>query len=278
MRLESLEDHPIVPADHGKKPVGHHRSGSSGAAALLGSDDIPLSVRRTSSQVITQPGSHRQEKSPPERVRGLIHRIQIERNRANPRNNFAKMDSIDSLDLAVNVGSYSRESLARDETLDGYFDAMKLKASSSRRSEVEFDRSLPIPRRDAQTVVGSRSVASGAMTVRTEPTVRQEPKRRHKKSSRKHSKSRKESSSKLSRGVYAQICFDEGRADVEYAKLKSSDKYEKSQRKKNCEFGDLIVSPAANVASDMKDGDVLKASKLDRRPDVLFKPLSSTAA
>jgi hypothetical protein len=276
MRLESLDDRPIAPAD--VKSIGHRRSGSSGASTSRESDDVPSSWKRTSIKAITQPGSHRQEKSPPERVRGLIHRIQIDRNRANPRNNFAKMDSIESLDLAVNFGSYSRESLARDETLDGYFDAMKLKASSSRRSEIELDRSLPKVVRDAQTVIGSRSVASGVMTVRTEPLMHQEPKRRHRKSNRKRSKSRKESSSKLSRGVYAQICFDEGRADVEYAKLRSSDKNESASRKKDTEFDDLIVSRPAKVVSRIKEGDILGASKLERRSDVLFKPFSSTAA
>jgi hypothetical protein len=238
-------------------------------------------LKKTSSKSTTLSGSHRQDKSPPERVRRVIHRLQNERSRANPRNNFAKMDSIDSLDLAIDVGSYSRESLARDETLDGYFDAMKAKASSNRRSESEFDQSLGTLRRDAQTVIGSRSVASGVLTVRTEPPMYQEPKRKHKKSSRKRSKSRKDASSKLSRGVYAQICFDEGRADVEYSKLRSSDKYEKSSRKKSSEFDDLIVSRTSNLAShimDMKEGGVLGVSKLDKRPDVLFKPLSSTAA
>ena len=202
-------------------------------APAPGSDD----PRRTSSAPIYS------DNVVPSTTRRLLGRLsslagRLDRVRKIPlRGKFVKMASIESLDLASpaapigpNLGAFSSQSLERDETLDGYFESMK-KLSSQRRCfpdrpvhDLELSFNTSASRGSATFVgarslgarsLGTRSLASGNLTVRTEPALRQSKSKKKKRS--KSSKSR--NSSSKGRGLYAQICFEEGRADVKYAYL-----------------------------------------------------------
>ena len=252
-------------------------------APAPGSDD----PRRTSSAPIYS------DNVVPSTTRRLLGRLsslagRLDRVRKIPlRGKFVKMASIESLDLASpaapigpNLGAFSSQSLERDETLDGYFESMK-KLSSQRRCfpdrpvhdlELSFNtsasrgsatfvgarslgaRSLGTRSLGARSL-GTRSLASGNLTVRTEPALRQSKSKKKKRS--KSSKSR--NSSSKGRGLYAQICFEEGRADVKYACLPCTNQ-EKTDLKE--EKTDLKEAPQAQMP----------------QAELVINSLSSTAA
>ena len=208
-------------------------------APAPGSDD----PRRTSSAPIYS------DNVVPSTTRRLLGRLsslagRLDRVRKIPlRGKFVKMASIESLDLASpaapigpNLGAFSSQSLERDETLDDYFESTK-KFSSQRRcfpDQPEHDLELSFntsASRDSAIFagarsLGARSVASGNLTVQTEPALRLSTSKSKKRS--KRSKSR--NSSSKGRDVCAQIFFEEGRAYVEFAHLPRTNQ-EKADRK-----------------------------------------------
>ena len=209
-------------------------------APAPGSDD----PRRTSSAPIY---SDNVVPSTTHRLLGRLSSLagRLDRVRKIPlRGKFVKMASIESLDLASpaapirpNLEADSSQSrLEQDETLDGYFESMKKRNSMKKLNwqscpdrldhDLELSFNTSASRGSATFVramhrslgsrsLGARSLASGSLIVRTEPALRQSKSKKKKRS--KSSKSR--NSSSKGRGLYAQICFEEGRADVKYACL-----------------------------------------------------------
>lgn len=150
-----------------------------------------------------------------------------------PRDNYAKMASIESLDLAsstapprADAGTYSRESLELGECLDDYFSTMKQRSTGGRTAEEKKkirDEALKLEKmfteemfsqsmRDDMTWGGS-TVASTSLTIRTEPTLRPSNKQRKKKKS-KHSEKKPKR-----RSQYAQIMFDGDTSDVKFSRV-----------------------------------------------------------
>jgi hypothetical protein len=220
LKLNSLDDDLNTAPDPGSD--GPRLTSS---VPIYSDDVVPSTARRLSSRLSSLAG-------------------RLDRVRKSPRrDNFVKMTSVESLDLTSaaapigpNLGAYSSQSLERDETLDDYFESTK-KFSSQRRcfpDQPEHDLELSFntsASRDSAIFagarsLGARSVASGNLTVQTEPALRLSTSKNKKRS--KRSKSR--SSSSKGRDVCAQLCFEEGRAYVEFAHLPRTNQ-EKADRK-----------------------------------------------
>ena len=258
IKLNALDDGLNTAPD----PAGSDGPRRTSSAPIHSDEVVPSTTRRLSSRLSSLVA---------ERL-NRVRKIPL-------RGSFAKMDSIESLDLASpaapigpNLGAFSSQSLERDETLDGYFESMK-KLSSQRRCfpdrpvhDLELSFNTSASRGSATFVramhrslgsrsLGARSLASGNLTVRTEPALRQSKSKKKKRS--KSSKSR--NSSSKGRGLYAQICFEEGRADVKYACLPCTNQ-EKTDLKE--EKTDLKEAPQAQMP----------------QAELVINSLSSTAA
>ena len=217
IKLNALDDGLNTAPD----PAGSDGPRRTSSAPIHSDEVVPSTTRRLSSRLSSLVA---------ERL-NRVRKIPL-------RGSFAKMDSIESLDLASpaapigpNLEAYSSQSrLEQDETLDGYFESMKKLDWQSCPDRLDHDLELSFntsASRGSATFVramhrslgsrslGARSLASGSLIVRTEPALRQSKSKKKKRS--KSSKSR--NSSSKGRGLYAQICFEEGRADVKYACL-----------------------------------------------------------
>ena len=223
IKLNALDDGLNTAPD----PAGSDGPRRTSSAPIHSDEVVPSTTRRLSSRLSSLVA---------ERL-NRVRKIPL-------RGSFAKMDSIESLDLASpaapirpNLEADSSQSrLEQDETLDGYFESMKKRNSmkkldwqscpdrldhdlelsfntSASRGSATFVRAMH--RSLGSRSLGARSLASGSLIVRTEPALRQSKSKKKKRS--KSSKSR--NSSSKGRGLYAQICFEEGRADVKYACL-----------------------------------------------------------
>lgn len=269
------------------------RRGSTGMIEEVEAAEIPAAPRRPlpsdSDPSSRHRGLQRRDKNAPRRSRVdkshlQIHRMGLPRRAAA---STAKMTDLQQESPGL-TADLTPNDLVEDETLDIYFDVMK-RRSDFRRKLLDLNDPDFFGTTDhcAQTVFApSGSVASGAMTVRTEPTIRRSKStsmRKKTTSSKKESRWRNDESSKLPRRVYAQIEFEQDRSDVKFWKLRSSGNDEKTGQTGDESFGDNIQPHAKYIPPEKKrDYEPEDASKITKqslqKSKLAFKRFSSSAA
>lgn len=295
LQLEALGLHDVVlsPPAHdslaGSQRRRRRRRGSTGMIAEVDAAEIPSAPRRPFLADSELPARRRsevpREKSAPRRCRIDKSHLQVHRiglaSTAKASSTKANDQPQDSPCLTADLTPNNQ---AEEETLDMYFDVMK-RRSDFRRKLLDLNDPDLFDTTDqcAQTVFApAESVASGAMTILTEPAVR--PCRSgRKKNGKKESTWRVDESFKLPRRVYAQIEFDQGRSDVKFWKLRSSGNDEKTEQAGDENCCDNIQPHAKYIPSDKKrdfeqeDSSNMETPTLEKSK-LSFRRFSSSAA